>query len=153
MKKIKNNKKGAGCSVGLLQCFNSQSCPTDNLVQGSSCPGLTQTRNEGQQVSRRRVSAARRLQLAGQRGRALLQGSARTRSAGRDGAGDRPVRRALLRIPVCEQRDARLIDCSKPEMKRVRDSSTARWDSAKGEMSSYWLLSSTARFLCCSGML
>lgn len=63
---------------------NVQSRPADDLIDG---PGLTRAENQWQEGSRRKIPAPGRLRRTGQRGRALLQGSARPRSAGGNRVG------------------------------------------------------------------
>lgn len=72
---------------GSLRCQNSQTCPADDLIHGSCRAGLSHVGTQRQEGAGGRVSASSRLGRTGQRGKALLQGSARTSFAGRDHAG------------------------------------------------------------------
>lgn len=109
-----NAKRQTGVWVGLVEfprCQkNSQACPADDLFYGAWCNGLTWAWNQRQEDTGGRVSASGRLCRAGQGGRALLQGSARTRFVGGDHVGARSVTMPFFWLPVMGRREYSTVD-------------------------------------------
>lgn len=99
LKKKNNNKKWKRLA-GFPWSPNLQACPANDLLYGSRCAGLSEARNQREESSGGGVSAPGRLSGPGKRGRALLQGSARTRFAAGDHVGARSVTRSLFWLPV-----------------------------------------------------